>query len=289
MRAALLLLLAGGGASALDVTTHRPDSSTWKRTQCGSPSGKHGPIPAVPAQPAKPAGPAWTPQDKMDCGGADMPPCGPNGCVLNKTATMADCEAQCKALKGCAAAVFAEASCSGPKGPICWSKSACHPKKVSNCRAVSEAKGSPPVPAKPAVPAQPAGPGADIPSKYGLGVSASTTPLVKFPRPQMVRGTGATETLRDTGDPKVWTNLNGLWEWEAAAATDASAPPFGKTLSGSILVSSFRPSSATYKRPQRIQSDLLAAFRFRGASDTALRKPEIHRVDPEFGSTLKLL
>ena len=98
--------------------------------------------------------------------------------------------------------------------------------------------------AKPAVPAQPAGPGADIPSKYGLGVTASATPLAKFPRPQMVRGAGATETLRDVGDPKVWTNLNGLWEWEASAATDASAPPFGKTLSGSILVSSFRPSSA---------------------------------------------
>eukprot|EP01044_Picomonas_judraskeda_P030131 COSAG03_NODE_10711_length_633_cov_1.908240_1_plen_43_part_10 len=39
--------MCGGGAATLDVTTHRPDAASWKRTQCGSPSGKHGPIPAV--------------------------------------------------------------------------------------------------------------------------------------------------------------------------------------------------------------------------------------------------
>ena len=39
---AMALLLPA--AAALEVTAHRPAAATWKRTQCGSPSGKHGPI-----------------------------------------------------------------------------------------------------------------------------------------------------------------------------------------------------------------------------------------------------
>jgi hypothetical protein len=57
-------------------------------------------------------------------------------------------------------------------------------------------------------------------------VLALTTDNVKdvfgYPRPQMTR------------DAKSFTNMNGLWEWESA--TSSANPPFGKTLSGSILV-----------------------------------------------------
>ena len=95
--------------------------------------------------------------------------------------------------------------------------------------------------ADPGLPCRRSGEGlADIPSKYALNVSASSTPLVAYPRPQMVRGAGSTSALREVGDPAVWTNLNGLWEWEATTGDTAGrwtgAPPFGKTLSGSILV-----------------------------------------------------
>mmetsp|Transcript_22705 Transcript_22705/g.64653 ORF Transcript_22705/g.64653 Transcript_22705/m.64653 type:complete len:659 (-) Transcript_22705:221-2197(-) len=71
---------------------------------------------------------------------------------------------------------------------------------------------------------------ADIPTRWASEVSADTTPLPAYPRPQMVRGRGGD---RDKGDPSLWSNLNGLWEWEPAA--DA-APPFGRPLNGSILV-----------------------------------------------------
>jgi hypothetical protein len=228
----LVALALPAAAAALEVSVQRPAASTWKRTQCGSPSGKHGPIPAVPA---KPAGKPWTLETHMDCGGSDMAPCGSVGCH-NKTMTVADCENMCKATKGCAAYVFAAQSCNSGTA-ICWQKSHCAPKPTQGCRAVAQAKGSP---ARPAQPAQPAGPGADIPSKYALNVSASSTPLVAYPRPQMVRGAGSASALREVGDPAVWTNLNGLWEFQATTGDTAGrwtgAPPFGKTLSGSILV-----------------------------------------------------
>jgi len=44
-----------------------------------------------------------------------------------------------------------------------------------------------------------------------------------------------TANLRDQGVKSNWLSLNGLWEWEKAE-TDVTNPPFGKTLSGSILV-----------------------------------------------------
>ena len=81
-----------------------------------------------------------------------------NGCVLNKSATISECEGECKALTGCVAAVFAEASCSGAAGPICWLKSKCNPHSTSHDkskrRAVSLAKAFPFVPAQPAVPGE---------------------------------------------------------------------------------------------------------------------------------------
>lgn len=213
---------------AIEVSAHRPDPTGWKRTQCGSPSGKHGPI---PAQPAVPPGKPWQLETGMDCGGSDLPgPCR-TGCTGHNV-TQASCEARCKATKDCVAYIFAEPSCNHGAG-TCWLKKSCEPKPTKNCRAAALAKG---MPGRPAKPAQPAGPGADIPSKYAAEVSASSTPLVKFPRPQMVRGSGAPADLRDAGDPKLWVNLNGLWEWEPTTADTLSSPPFGKTLAGSILV-----------------------------------------------------
>jgi len=76
---------------------------------------------------------------------------------------------------------------------------------------------------------------AEIPSKWASEVSPASTPLVAYPRPQMVRGSGWLDgpSMRDIGDPSTWTNLNGLWEWQK---TTSATPPFGQTLAGSILV-----------------------------------------------------
>jgi len=74
---------------------------------------------------------------------------------------------------------------------------------------------------------------AEIPSKWASGVSAESTPLTAYPRPQMVRGIGANDVLRNTGDASTWLNLNGLWEWEKSSL---GVPSFGTGLSGSILV-----------------------------------------------------
>ena len=197
-----------GPNTALSITAHRPPPSSWKRTLCGSPSGGE----------AKPAGPY---QVGIDHAGADISPCGSEGCVLNASATHAACEAMCNNTKGCHAYVFAPAACSGEAGPICWVKSAADGAgSKSTCRN-SRAL------------AQPAVQQPDIPSKWAAEVSADATPLIAYPRPQMARGSGTAAELRERGDPAAWTNLNGLWEWEA---TDSTAPPFGRTLSGSILV-----------------------------------------------------
>ena len=74
---------------------------------------------------------------------------------------------------------------------------------------------------------------AEIPTQWAKEVSAETTPLPAHPRPQLVRGSGSIETLRDAGDPNSWVNLNGLWEWEPALS---DVPSFGVQLSKSILV-----------------------------------------------------
>ena len=47
---------------------------------------------------------------------------------MNKTETLAECQATCKGVKGCAGVVFAEPSCAGAQGPICWLKSDCNPQ-----------------------------------------------------------------------------------------------------------------------------------------------------------------
>jgi hypothetical protein len=114
------------------------------------------------AVPARPAVPAWAHQEKTNCAGQDMPWPGCrkhflHGCVLNNSATIVECEAQCKATAGCVGTVFAAANCSGaarPSLPTCWLKSSCrpHPSKSGACRTVSLAKSSPAVPGRPAVP-----------------------------------------------------------------------------------------------------------------------------------------
>jgi len=74
----------------------------------------------------------------------------------------------------------------------------------------------------------------DIPTQWSDHISASSTPLPHFPRPQMVRGEGKNlSDLRDKGDPSLWCNLNGLWEWEPASS---EVPHFNRQLKEFILV-----------------------------------------------------
>lgn len=79
-------------------------------------------------------GPAGAYTRGVDYGGNDMAPCGYNGCVLAASATHLDCESKCNATKGCAGYVFADASCSGKSGPICWTKSAMGRSSRKSCR-----------------------------------------------------------------------------------------------------------------------------------------------------------
>ena len=201
---------------SLVFTAHRPAAVTWKRTQCGSPSG---------SSPAIPAGPYTV---GVDYPGNDIAPCGSVGCQLSATATVADCAAKCTAEGKCAAYIFAPANCSGAAaGAICWTKGSVGKPLKRACRN-SQVMG------------QNATNAADIPSKWAAEVSAdpSNPPLPAYPRPQMVRGPpGAdTDVLRDVGDATNWHNLNGLWEWERSTPGGGATPPFGKTLGGSILV-----------------------------------------------------
>ena len=216
MKQIFLLACSVGAAGALEITAHRPPASSWQRTACGSPGGTS----PTPGQPYTTG---------VDHGGNDMPPCGTAGCALDPTATNLDCETMCNATKGCAGYVFAPAACSDTGAPTCWPKSAPGSKRTATCR---NSRFFPTAGTA----------GADIPSRWADEVGADRTPLVAYPRPQMVRGGGggiaanrtALDELRDRGDASTWTNLNGLWEWEPASA--GNAPQFGKALNGSILV-----------------------------------------------------
>merc|ERR1719182_326191 len=99
------------------------------------------------------------------------------GLVLTggKSDTHTVCEGKCNATRGCAAYIFADADCSGAAGPICWLKSAVGGEDKRSCR-------------NSRIMGQPASGQADIPSKWAAEVSADKTPLVAYPRPQMVRG-----------------------------------------------------------------------------------------------------
>ena len=91
------------------------------------------------------------------------------------------------------------------------------------------------------------GNGTDLITVWGREISPGATPLPEYPRPQMVRTALAPSAqLRDSGDAATWQTLNGLWEWEPVQISqkccspmpvpEIPAPPFGKTLSKSILV-----------------------------------------------------
>ena len=79
----------------------------------------------------------------------------------------------CKATDGCVAYIFAPANCSGKTGPLCWTKGSVGAKSAGSCRN-SRVLGAP------------ATAGADIPSKWAAEVSADKTPLVAYPRPQVI-------------------------------------------------------------------------------------------------------
>ncbi len=179
----------------------RPALSTWKRTSCGCPDGSIPPGPYT---------------ENVDYPGSDQTVCGPKGCVLPPTATYLDCETKCNDTADCVAYVFAPGDC----GQICWTKSAVG-RRVENATCRNSR-----------VIGKPASASADIPSQWASQVSADTTPLPLYPRPQLVRGKSAN---RNTGDATTWTNLNGLWEWQPSN-DPAEAPPFGRQLNGSILV-----------------------------------------------------
>jgi len=106
---------------------------------------------------------------------------------------------------------------------------------------------------------------ADIPTKWGATVTADKQPLPEYPRPMMVRST-ASETpasvLRDTGGAN-WGSLNGLWQWEKSTST---APPFNKTLSGSILVPFPVESCLSGVAPQK-SADIVKEMWYRNVFD----------------------
>jgi hypothetical protein len=74
----------------------------------------------------------------------------------------------------------------------------------------------------------------DMPSRWASQVTPSKPPLPQYPRPNLLRSVDGSFD-RDKGDPSTWSTLNGLWEWQPATSATAP-PPFGNTLSGSILV-----------------------------------------------------
>eukprot|EP01047_Picozoa_sp_COSAG01_P053331 COSAG01_NODE_5704_length_4086_cov_24.512415_4_plen_302_part_00 len=132
---------------------------------------------------------------------------------------------------------------------------------------------------------------ADLPTKYGLEVSATATPLPEYPRPRMVRGSvgsGGAAALRDYGDPHSWQNLNGLWEWEpilcgvprvncpgmnppllcCPEGNYSTAPPFGKTLAKQILVPFPQESCLSGVAPQSTDDVAMRSW-YRLTFDTA--------------------
>jgi hypothetical protein len=75
----------------------------------------------------------------VDYQGGDIAPCShhgtrhPPGCMLANS-THLDCEAMCNSTTGCVGYVFANASCTGKPGGMCWTKGAMHTPSASSCR-----------------------------------------------------------------------------------------------------------------------------------------------------------
>mmetsp|Transcript_54938 Transcript_54938/g.117913 ORF Transcript_54938/g.117913 Transcript_54938/m.117913 type:complete len:660 (+) Transcript_54938:87-2066(+) len=109
---------------------------------------------------------------------------------------------------------------------------------------------------------------AEIATPWADEVSPKKTPLPAYPRPQMVRGSGADfAALRDAGDTSVWANLNGLWEWQEAGA---EKPPFGQSLNRSILVPFPVESCLSGVAPQR-SADVAKSMWYRLVFDVAVQ------------------
>lgn len=121
---------------------------------------------------------------------------------------------------------------------------------------------------------------ADIPSRWASEVSADTTPLTAYPRPQLVRRLKSSNRyldnsrLRDVGDPDTWSNLNGLWEWEKATSED---PPFGRALAGSILVPFPVESCLSGVAPTKI-SDIVTKMWYRLTFDMSQEASAMSRI-----------
>jgi hypothetical protein len=85
-----------------------------------------------------------------------MDPCGYNGCVLPQGSSERDCEAKCNPAAGCVGVVFADGSCSGQSGPVCWTKSNMDgPGTQVPCRASCSRTGPTPTPPSPGPPSPP--------------------------------------------------------------------------------------------------------------------------------------
>mmetsp|Transcript_118894 Transcript_118894/g.236910 ORF Transcript_118894/g.236910 Transcript_118894/m.236910 type:complete len:431 (+) Transcript_118894:52-1344(+) len=80
-------------------------------------------------------------QRGIDYGGNDVAPCNEGGCVLLAKNTHLDCEGLCNATADCWGYVFADASCSGEPGPICWTKGGLGMPVERSCRNSRMTKG----------------------------------------------------------------------------------------------------------------------------------------------------
>jgi hypothetical protein len=79
----------------------------------------------------------------VDFPGNDVAPCGFNGCVLPAGSTHSVCEAKCNSTALCQGYVFADGSCSGKSGPICWTKGSMSRGSPATCRASRSLVNSP--------------------------------------------------------------------------------------------------------------------------------------------------
>jgi hypothetical protein len=91
--------------------------------QSNEPTIQHDFVTAILKGDSNTPGP-WGPiMRNIDHGNSDMEPCGFDGCVLAVNATHEECANICNTTLGCVGVVFADANCSGKRGPLCWTKS----------------------------------------------------------------------------------------------------------------------------------------------------------------------
>jgi hypothetical protein len=112
------------------------ENALWgaDKVESHEPTIQHDFVTAMIKGDATTSGPGGDYTEGVDYGGNDIAPCGFNGCVLSKDDTHLDCESKCNATSGCQGYVFADASCSGKSGPICWTKGAMGASSKKSCR-----------------------------------------------------------------------------------------------------------------------------------------------------------